>query len=87
MPDQIVSVRMPASLIVELKELADRNHFLDVSEEIRSLLREKWQESKDPYSLKLLAIRQNIAKTAIPEKIHALKDDLKKLLEEMNEIS
>ncbi len=84
MPDQIVSVRMPVTLINELKELAEKNHFLDVSEEVRSLLREKWQEHKDPYAMKLLAIKESVAKTAVPEKIKMLKDDLKRLLEELN---
>lgn len=87
MADQIVSVRMPVSMIDELRTLAEKNHYLDVSEEIRSLLRDKWQEYKDPYSIKLLAIKENIAKTAVPEKIKILKDDLKKLLEEINDIS
>ena len=86
MADMIVSVRMPVSMINELKELADKNHFLDVSEEIRSLLRDKHQEYKDPYSTKLLAIRETISKTTMPDKIKSLKQDLKKLLEEINEI-
>ncbi len=86
MPDQIVSVRMPVSMIDELKDLADKNHYLDVSEEIRSLLRDRWTEYKDPYSTKLLAIRETIAKTTMPDKIKSLKNDLKKLLEEINEI-
>jgi Arc/MetJ-type ribon-helix-helix transcriptional regulator len=86
MPDQIVSVRMPVAMIGELRELAEKNHFLDVSEELRSLLRDKWLENKDPYSTKLLAIRETIAKTQMPDKIKSLKQDLKKLLEELDEI-
>jgi Arc/MetJ-type ribon-helix-helix transcriptional regulator len=86
MPDKIVSVRMPSAMISELKEIAEKNHFLDVSEELRSLLRDKWLENKDPYSTKLLAIRETIAKTQMPDKIRSLKQDLKKLLEEINEI-
>ncbi len=86
MADSIVSVRMPDTMITELKELADRNHFLDVSEEIRSLLRDKWQEFQDPYSTKLLAIRETIAKTTMPDKLKSLKQDLKKLLEEINDL-
>jgi Arc/MetJ-type ribon-helix-helix transcriptional regulator len=86
MPDQIVSVRMPVTLINELKELAEKNHFLDVSEEVRSLLREKWQEHSDPYSIKLMAIKETAAKAAVPDKIKSLKNDLKKLLEEIDEL-
>lgn len=86
MPDKIISVRMPSSLINELKELAEKNHYLDVSEEIRSLLREKYLEYKDPYAIKLFAIKENITKYAMPEKIKSLKQDLKKLLEELNSL-
>jgi len=78
---------MPVSLIKELKSLAEKNHFLDVSEEIRSLLRDQWQEHQDPYSMQLQVIKKNISKTAIPDKIKILKKDLKKLLEEINELS
>jgi len=86
MADQIVSVRMPVSLLNELKELAEKNHFLDVSEEIRSILRSKWMSQKDPYSLKLMAIREAALKAKVPNKLKALKKDLKKLLEEINEL-
>jgi len=39
MVDSIVSVRMPSSLVQKLKDLAGENHFLDVSEEVRSLIK------------------------------------------------
>jgi Arc/MetJ-type ribon-helix-helix transcriptional regulator len=35
----IVSVRMPSSLVQKLRELAKENHFLDVSEEVRSIIK------------------------------------------------
>lgn len=37
--NSIVSVRMPPSLVQRLKQLAEQNHFLDVSEEIRSIIK------------------------------------------------
>ena len=85
MADHIVSVRMPSTLVEELKKLAKENHYLDVSEEVRSLLREKWLEQKQPVKSRLSAARENIAKAQIPEKIEALKKALK-LLEEINEL-
>lgn len=39
MVDSIVSVRMPSSLVQRLKELSSENHFLDVSEEVRSIIK------------------------------------------------
>ncbi|MBN2141928.1 hypothetical protein JW711_01235 [Candidatus Woesearchaeota archaeon] len=46
MADSIVSVRMPSSLVQTLKSLSKENHFLDVSEEIRSIVRIKTREYK-----------------------------------------
>ncbi|MBN2422303.1 hypothetical protein JXB41_03685 [Candidatus Woesearchaeota archaeon] len=77
---------MPASLVNELKRIAVKNHFLDISEEIRSLLREKYLSYNDPYSSELEKIRKNITKITMPEKIDALKQDLKKLLEGLDEL-
>ena len=85
MADKIVSVRMPVSLHKELKILAEKNHFLDVSEEVRSLLREKWLEQLDPSKFKVEAVKKSLEKVAKPEQIKALKNTLK-LLEEINEL-
>lgn len=46
MVTSIVSVRMPSSLVQKLRELAKQNHFLDVSEEVRSILKVKIREQK-----------------------------------------
>ena len=76
---------MPLSLLNELKLLAEKNHFLDVSEEVRSLLREKWLEQLDPGKYKVNAVKKSLEKVAKPEQIKALKHTLK-LLEEINEL-
>ena len=39
MVTSIVSVRMPSSLVQKLRELVKQNHFLDVSEEVRSIIK------------------------------------------------
>lgn len=41
MKDTIVSVRMPSTLVKELKDLAEKNHYMDLSEELRSVIRDK----------------------------------------------
>ncbi|MBN1793020.1 hypothetical protein JW826_05040 [Candidatus Woesearchaeota archaeon] len=46
MVDSIVSIRMPSSLVHELKSLSKENHFLDVSEELRSIIKIKTREYK-----------------------------------------
>ena len=41
MKDTIVSVRMPSTLVKELRGLAEKNHYMDLSEELRSVIRDK----------------------------------------------
>ena len=44
----LVSVRMPESLFSKLKELAEKEHCLDVSEELRSIIRKEWLKATNP---------------------------------------
>ena len=46
MVTSIVSVRMPSSLVQKLRDLAKENHFLDVSEEVRSIIKVQLREYK-----------------------------------------
>ncbi|MBW2991479.1 hypothetical protein KY348_07305 [Candidatus Woesearchaeota archaeon] len=46
MVTSIVSVRMPSSLVQKLRELAKKNHFLDVSEEVRSIIKVQTRKYK-----------------------------------------
>jgi len=46
MSNSIVSVRIPNSLGDKLKTIAKKQHYLDVSEFVRTLLRKKRVESK-----------------------------------------
>lgn len=40
MKDAVVSVRIPSSLVTELKLLAKENHYVDLSEQIREIIRQ-----------------------------------------------
>ena len=60
--DKIVSVRMPSSLVQELKVMSDKNHYLDVSETIRSLLRQKWLSQKSPVKSKVFQLKRKLSK-------------------------
>ena len=42
MKNRIVSIRVPNTMINELKEIAIRDHFLDISEVIRTIIRDNW---------------------------------------------
>jgi Arc/MetJ-type ribon-helix-helix transcriptional regulator len=59
--NSLVSIRMPKSLFSELQNLTEKNHFLDVSEQLRSIVRDKWQEAKDPQAYHVKKLRKEIA--------------------------
>ncbi len=67
MSDTIVSIRMPKSLANELKRLADSEHFLDVSEEVRSIVRQKWNFHQNPGLFEIKKLRESI-ETDVREK-------------------
>ena len=47
--DIIVSIRMPRTLARELRKLASHAHFMDTSEEIRSIIRQKYLSWKEGF--------------------------------------
>lgn len=59
--NSLVSVRIPKSLFLELQKHTEKNHFLDVSEQLRSILREKWREARDPQAYQIRKLRKDIA--------------------------
>ncbi len=83
--DKIVSVRMPASLVSELKNIAEKDHYLDVSEAIRSMLRKKWLEQRQPGKAKLMEVKQSLSGITDPDQLRALKKTIR-LLEDINEL-
>jgi len=48
MADKLVSIRMPNPLITELKSLVKKNHYLDLSEELRSIIRQRARTYLNP---------------------------------------
>jgi len=58
--EQFISVRMPSSLLVELRSLTVKNHFMDVSEEIRSIIREEWLAFNNPAFQELDLLRNQV---------------------------
>ena len=60
--NSLVSIRVPKSLLAELQKSAENNHYLDVSEYVRSIVRNKWLEAKDPQAYHLKKLRKEIAR-------------------------
>jgi len=89
MNDVIVSVRMTSSMAEQLRLLAKTRHFLDISEEIRTIVREKAPSYLSPYNAQVKRIvddlRKEIRLDRETEKRQALISNLKNLLEELQD--
>jgi hypothetical protein len=85
--DVLVSVRMPYSMLKQLKNLAKLNHFLDVSEEIRTIIRKKCLQYASPYDIHVQKVVDDIHQSIVKkEEIQNKKlviHKLKKLLDEI----
>ncbi len=92
MTDIMVTIRLPASLLEELKVLAKRNHYSTVSDAIRSMLRQKWEENSDPLKYQLSHItglihqelRSSIAKRSEQRIVEEMKKVQEKIRDELN---
>ena len=60
MTEVLVSVRIPRKLDRKLKEAAMDKHYLDVSEAVRSIIRQRWFLEKDPVIYQLDRIKDEI---------------------------
>ncbi|MBW2965046.1 ribbon-helix-helix domain-containing protein [Candidatus Woesearchaeota archaeon] len=83
--NSLVSVRMPKSLFLQLNSLAEKNHYLDVSEQVRSIVREKWQEAKDPQAYQIGKLRKEIAGALKKKTAEDAQDRLVKELERIRD--
>jgi len=81
--DVLVSVRMPAPLLLKLKKLAEKDHFMDVSEEIRSITRRNWFKFTHPELMELKRLRKDILNEV---KKKSEKEITKRVIRELNEI-
>lgn len=65
MTDQLISIRMPKELIKELKSLVHENHYLDLSEELRSIIRRHAQYYLEPQDNNTLYFNPNCAQVNV----------------------
>jgi Arc/MetJ-type ribon-helix-helix transcriptional regulator len=49
MTERVVTVKMPSGLVRELRSLTKEHHYLDLSEQIRSVVRQKCIKYSTPY--------------------------------------
>lgn len=62
MNDVMVSIRIPAILLNELRDSVDKGHYMDISEAIRAIARDKWMQYKQPELMELKELRRGIEK-------------------------
>ncbi len=74
MKSTIVSIRIPESLSKELQERVSEDHYLDLSEAVRSVVRKRWMEWKDPSAFQIKQLRNDI-KEAVIEKTKKSKEE------------
>lgn len=83
MNDVMVSVRMPASLLHKLKELSKEQDFLDLSELVRSIAREKWVQHSKPQLFELKKLREDIELQLKKKSMERVQDEVNKELEKI----
>ena len=81
--DVMVSIRMPKSLASELKLLAKTQHFLDLSEEVRSIIRQKWFAHVSPELFELKKLRENIEDEIKRKSTKKVQEEVAKELEKI----
>jgi hypothetical protein len=86
MKNDLVSVRMPKGMVDELKSNASANHFMDLSEELRFIIKQNFLKYNDPYEYEIKKFKDEIKKE-ISEKNEETRVkfiiELKNMLEEM----
>lgn len=85
MANSMISVRIPESLLKEFKETADKDHFMDLSEAVRSIIRKNWLQQKDPAAYELKQLRRDITDNVAKKGQEELIEELKKIRDSLLE--
>lgn len=75
----MISVRIPTALLEELKEASKKDHFLDTSEAVRSIIRARWMKQKDPMAYELTRLRKDISKSISSKSQEDVLDELRRI--------
>ncbi len=79
----MVSVRMPKSLVSRLKELAKTQHFLDLSEEVRGIIRKKWSFHANPELFEIKKLREGIEREIRQKSVKRIHEEVSKELDKI----
>jgi len=75
----MISIRIPSSLVEELKQSSKKDHYLDLSEAVRSIIRNNYLKNKDPAAFELKKLRKEISKNISYKNQEDLIDELRKI--------
>jgi Arc/MetJ-type ribon-helix-helix transcriptional regulator len=64
MGERVITLKLPASLVHSLKERTHKDHYLDLSEQVRSIVRQACLRSAQPYSDEIARLREDILEHA-----------------------
>lgn len=79
MAKSMISVRIPVLLVNELKEVSKKDHFLDLSETVRTIIRDNWKMQKDPLAYQVKKLRKEISDNISKKNQQDLVLELKKI--------
>jgi len=87
MNGKVVSIRMPTSLVNELRLVAEQNHFKDISEAVRSVVRSRCLQFSNPFQQELHKFRQKLEQEFVARQDVAKKEtlilELQRIVEEL----
>lgn len=87
--DPVVSVKMPNSLLHEMKKLVHKDHYLDISEAVRSIVRKGCLKYTNPVTSEIKEIKEHLKQDLVFERQttqkQALLEELRKLVGGDNE--
>ncbi|MBI4438941.1 hypothetical protein HY640_03355 [Candidatus Woesearchaeota archaeon] len=83
MKDILVTIKIPESLLEELRKTAETDHYMDLSEAIRSIVRRNWAISSEPYLHEVRKLREDIT-ASVQEKSRKIAEQM--LIEELKKI-
>jgi len=80
--DTIVGIRMPQGMLKALKQLSEKKHFIDISELIRGIARQHWQQEQG-VKAELAKLREEIGSQIEEKSRGSVISEIKKLREEI----
>ena len=83
MNDTMVSIRMPKELVDSLRGLMKKENFLDLSECIRSVTRQRWSQHAEPEIFEIKKLRESIEEEIREKSLKKIQQEVAKELDQI----